>query len=273
MEKRTKRKARGQGRGQVRRYRVVREQVTAEQRVEIVKDRLLRRSCFDCVFCISNVLLWAQTLMSGFPVGGQCANHPDTPGRVRPVPYGGTCRNFRAKVPPPVRVEPPEPPNDKVRYISLTRGLYAIVDAEDYGWLSRYKWHASSRDAPYAYCTVNGKNIAMHRMIMRPPKGMVVDHINGNGLDNRRCNLRVCRQDQNMRNSRRHVGGKSRFRGVFPRGHQWEAKVTYKGKEYYLGRFNSELEAAEARDRLASKLFGKYAWLNIPPGSPEAGGH
>jgi hypothetical protein len=90
------------------------------------------------VFCISNVLLWAQTLMSGFAVGGQCANHPDTPGQVRRIP-GTPCRNFRGK---PYRVEPPQPPNDKVRYIPLTRGLFAIVDTEDYEWLSRYKWQA-----------------------------------------------------------------------------------------------------------------------------------
>ena len=271
MEKRTKRKTRGRDRKQARWYRVVREQVTAKQRAEVT-NKAVRRSCFDCVFCISSVLLWAQTLMSGFPAGGQCANHSGTPGRVRPVPYGGTCRNFRAKVPPPVRMEPPEPPNDKVRYISLTRGLYAIVDAEDYEWLSGYKWHASCRNSPYACRTENRKIIMMHREIMRPPKGMVVDHINGNGLDNRRCNLRVCRQDQNMRNSRRHVGGKSRFRGVFPRGRQWEAKVTDRGQGYYLGRFDDEVEAAKARDRLASKLFGEYAWLNIPPASPEAEG-
>ena len=136
MEKRTKRKAGAGKRQNVRRARVVREPVTTEPPVEIMQSRL-RRSCFDCVFCISSVVVWARSLSSGFPIPGQCANHPDTPGQVRPVLYGGTCRNFRLKV---FRLDPPEPPNDSIRYIPLTRGLFAIVDAEDYEWLSKYKW-------------------------------------------------------------------------------------------------------------------------------------
>jgi hypothetical protein len=71
----------------------------------------------------------------------------------------------------------------------------------------------------------------MHRMIMRPPKGMVVDHINGNGLDNRRCNLRICTRQENARNRRKHADGKSRFLGVYLRGKKWQAFVghTYPG--------------------------------------------
>jgi hypothetical protein len=93
---------------------------------------------------------------------------------------------------------------------------------------------------------------------------MVVDHINGNGLDNRRCNLRICTPAQNGLNSRPRVDGKSRFKGVFPHGDRWRAKVGGR----HLGLFDDEVEAAKARDRLARKLHGKFARLNFPPQNP-----
>jgi hypothetical protein len=207
--------------------------------------------------------------MSGFPVGGQCANHPDTPGQVRPIP-GTPCRNFRGK---PHRVEPPAPPNDKIRYIPLTRGLYAIVDAEDYEWLSQYKWYAGAaphKKTFYARRTIPGGTELMHRMIMRAPKGMVIDHINGNGLDNRRCNLRICTQGENAQNRRVHWGHASRFMGVSRCGSKWQAKIRHNGRQYYLGLYDDEVEAAKARDRKALELLGESAYLNIPPGYPEA---
>ena len=236
-------------------------------------NRASRRTCRNCVFCVSNMILWMRTLLSGFPIGGLCANHPDTPGQLRPIPRGGPCRNFRLKREPPLRVDPPQPPNDKVRYIPLTRGLHAIVDADDYEWLMQYKWYAGrppSQKTFYACRNVPGRGIMlMHRQIMQPPKGMVVDHINGNGLDNRRCNLRICTQAQNSYNCPSRAGAKSRFRGVTPRGDKWEAKIQHKGQVYNLGLFDNEIEAAKARDRKAIELFGEYAWLNLPPGSPQ----
>lgn len=114
--------------------RPVRQAGKAGERTRI-STTIPRRSCHQCVFCISNVMLWARTLLSGFPVTGLCANHVDTPGQIRPVP-SRPCRNFRPK---PLRVEPPEPPDDTIRYIPLTRGMHAIVDADDYEWLSQHK--------------------------------------------------------------------------------------------------------------------------------------
>ena len=86
----------------------------------------------------------------------------------------------------------------------------------------------------------------MHRFLMNPPKGMVVDHINGNGLDNRRCNLRICTQLQNSQNSRRRRPGKSRFRGVHPRGDKLQAAIQHNGEQMYLGLFDTQVEAARA---------------------------
>ena len=145
-----------------------------------------RRGCYGCVFYVANALLWMRTLVSGFPVMGQCANHPETPGQWRPAP-GRPCRNFRAR---PLRVKPPEPANDKIRYIPLTRGLHAIVDAEDYAWLSRHKWSASRIGRKFyasrtAYARNGGKRryLSMHREIARTPKGLECNHINGDSLE------------------------------------------------------------------------------------------
>ena len=110
----------------------------------------------------------------------------------------------------------------------------------------------------------------MHREIMQPPQGMVIDHADGNGLYNRRRNLRICTRTQNSQNSfRRWKGKKSRFRGVNPRGGKWEARFHYAGKEYYLGLYDSEVEAAMVRDRKAVELAGEFAVLNFPREVPE----
>jgi len=273
MEKRVKRQTKRRDAKQVKQTGVSRTPLRVranaaklDHRQAQVTEGPPRRCCRDCVYYVSNMVLWMRTLLSGFPVMGQCANHPDTPGWLRPAPYGSACRNFR---PRPYRVEPPQPPNDKIRYIPLTRGLFAIVDAEDYEWLSKHKWHAGRPTRAgkiYARRSTHGGGvILMHRMIMNPPKGMVVDHINGNTLDNRRCNLWVCTQAENIQNGGLHKGAKNRFKGVYPNGRKWYARVKYKGETYYLGLFDDEVEAAKARDRKALELYGKHAWLNFPP--------
>jgi hypothetical protein len=265
MEKKEKQGEEGRGQGDAGRGRVVRQPITAEERAELMKNKP-KRSCCDCMFCVSSLFLWARTLLSGFPVTGMCANHLDTPGQLREVP-GRPCRNFRAK-PRLEGVVPPLPPNSNARYIPLTRRLHALVDQEDYEWLMRYQWHASPNSRTgtfYARRHHRGHTILMHRLIVQAPKGTVVDHINGNGLDNRRCNLRLCTRQQNARNRRPQAKAGSRFLGVYPHGTRWMAKVG----RHYLGLFDDEVEAAQARDRKALELFGEYAWLNFPPESPE----
>jgi hypothetical protein len=263
MDQQDKREAKGRGRQHGQGGQMIRRPITAQERAELMKNKP-RWSCSQCVFCICNPRLWMRTLLSGFPVAGQCTNHPDTPGQVRPVP-GQVCRNFRAKT---TRTESPTPPNGKIAYIPLTRNLQAIVDAEDYEWLNQYKWHArvSADGMIYAKRQVRGHGVYMHRLIMQPPQGMVVDHINGNSLDNRRCNLRIVPPEVNSQNRRKRAGARSRFVGVYPRGDKWEAYVRHK----YVGRFDDEVTAAKARDRAALKIYGEHAWLNFPPGS-EAG--
>jgi len=268
MEKRSEREAIGRAvfeeaiRGLNEEKRRMAQAKSANAGLDKEKPRL---SCLDCVFCISSLTLWLRTLVLGLPVGGQCANHPDTPGQIRPIPRR-PCRNFRGR---PFRAEPPQPPNDRIRYIPLTRGLFAIVDAEDYEWLSRYKWSvqpSANHGTYYAKRGYRGRLVLMHREIMKPPRGMFVDHMNGNGLDNRRCNLRICTPEQNSCNRSKQRNARHKFIGVHPCGQDtYVAIVDHNGKRYREGPFDDEVEAARARDRLALQLHGPYARLNFPP--------
>ena len=157
------------------------------------------------------------------------------------------------------------------KLMPLSQGKFAIVDAEDYERLKQYKWHVDKGDSTnYAARGIVGKNFRMHREILGAPKGLVVDHINHNGLDNRRSNLRLCTVRQNNMNRRpsRRKNKWSRFKGV-----SWDkqrrlftAYIQQDGKMVRLGRFESEVEAAKAYDKKARELFGEFAYLNFPEG-------
>jgi hypothetical protein len=201
-----------------------------------------------------------------------CTNHPADPGRLCEVLPIDTCRNFRAKPWKRPRAKSAglgrrsrtaEAPG-AVRRIGLGRGLFAQVDAGDYEELTKYKWYASPHGATtYAFCRRRGRIVYMHRMIMRPRKGYVVDHIDGNGLNNRRCNLRVCTHQQNQANTGPR-GGSSQFVGVHRHGDKWQAGLRCRGEYFYLGLHDDEVAAAKARDRKAYELHGEYSYLNFP---------
>ena len=153
------------------------------------------------------------------------------------------------------------------KLIALTQGRFAIVDAEDYDRLSRHKWCAArSRGAFYAHRGSNGSTVTMHRQIIHPPDGLCMDHINHNGLDNRRSNLRVCTNAENQYNKRPQKNSSSRYKGVIRRGdcNKWRAKICFKRKRIHLGDFDDEVESAMAYDDKAAELFGEFAWLNFP---------
>ncbi len=205
-----------------------------------------------------------------------CTNHPKSPGQLREMLPTETCRNFKAKAWQPIRrkgAKATDTPLDdgadpSIRRVPVGRGLFALVDVADYEMVSKYKWHAIRNGAKtYACCHVGRKLVSMHRMIMRPRKGYVIDHADGNGLNNRRGNLRECTTQQNRANARPR-GGSSRFVGVYRRKDKWVAGLQYRGKYYYLGLFDDEVAAAKARDRKAHDLLGEYAYLNFPEDFP-----
>jgi hypothetical protein len=213
----------------------------------------------------------AGRIVNGRPNDWVCANHPEHPGQLvlvasgdgLPEDAGPCCRSFR------VRRETggvgPAGANDAVRCIGLGGGLFAIVDASDFQWLSRYRWRATGGEAGYPCCRIGGKKVYMHRLIVNAPDGRVVDHANGNRWDNRRDNLRICTQGENLRN-RRKWGGSSRFKGVFwdPVRRKWRVLIRCNGKTVHMGRYADEVQAAMAYDRAARRLFGVYARLNFP---------
>jgi len=141
------------------------------------------------------------------------------------------------------------------------------VDPEDYDALSKYKWYAVKRSRQYyAVAKVGQKKVRMHRLIMKAPKGKVVDHINHNGLDNRKANLRLATEQQNTWNKRKQVGDySSKYKGVawVKSKQRWRSKITCNSRDISLGYFDDEKTAAEAYDDKAKELFGEYASLNL----------
>jgi hypothetical protein len=181
------------------------------------------------------------------------------------------------------------------RRIPLTKGMYAIVDIKDYEHLRKLNWHLQhGTHTYYATSTVfikgKPKRIFMHRYIMLPKmdmqfgprcskpgnpfKGIVIDHINGNGLDNRRANLRICTYTQNNCNKRLKLKSASKYRGVSKSrkpDKPWQAKIYVRRKPILIGFYETEIHAALAYDEAARKYHGPFATLNFPAEKPKPG--
>lgn len=160
------------------------------------------------------------------------------------------------------------------REIPLTQGMVAIVDDEDFDLLLQWKWHALKLVRPSGrvdWYAVRGKwrngkrhQVMMHRLIMEVPVGLEVDHCDGDGLNNRRENLRICTHKQNMGNRGPVAGCSSRFRGVsWSKWHaRWQARIRSDGKLRVIGYFDSEEDAAHAFNLAATEEWGDFAQLN-----------
>lgn len=160
------------------------------------------------------------------------------------------------------------------RQIALTQGKIALVEDSDYETYSRLNWYAKQYgNTWYAVRQEEQKTVYMHRKIMGVIDGMIiVDHINGNGLDNRRSNLRKCTRSENQRNRPRTKANTSGYKGVCFTDGKYRAQIQYAGKTINIGAYSTADEAARAYDKKAAELFGDFAYLNFPEVKAEQAG-
>ena len=148
------------------------------------------------------------------------------------------------------------------------KGKYvALVDDEDYDSLNQFRWNVH-KDGNSLYATrniiVDGNRRlkSMHGQIMN---GKWIDHIDHDGLNNQKSNLRFCSLSENLRNARKHNNCSSTYKGVnfHKLNKNWTARIQINGKQIYLGSFASEIDAAKAYNAKAIELFLEFANLNI----------
>jgi AP2 domain len=156
--------------------------------------------------------------------------------------------------------------------IPLTQGKFAIVDDADFEWLNQWNWFAYKwvgKCRTIFYARRNGrkdggsrKTVAMHSQLF--PEFGILDHKDGNGLNNRRSNLRPASIGQNNQNARKRIGCTSRFKGVtwFKSRSKWMAQIFIKGHHKNLGYFSNQQSAAISYDAAAEKYFGEFALTN-----------
>lgn len=144
--------------------------------------------------------------------------------------------------------------------LSGTPGGFAMVDRRDAPHLSKHRWHYSGQQVQ---ARVDGRSVSMARLILAPPPGLMVDHINRDKLDNRRENLRVATRAQNAANTRRRSDNKTGYRGVCLFAGRYRAQCMHGGK-VRTRFFENALEAARQYDEWAREMFGPFASLNFP---------
>lgn len=159
-----------------------------------------------------------------------------------------------------------------MKLIPLTRGQFAIVDDEDFEYLNQWKWHSFRENESKGFYAIRGEYIPstqranairMHRVLMSLPykDKRIVDHINGNSLDNRRDNLRIATQTENKRNSKKRINNTSGYKGVclFKRDGTWQAQCKTIGGKGHIGYFKSKADAAQAYILVAYLHYGEFA--------------
>lgn len=150
--------------------------------------------------------------------------------------------------------------------IPINQGKHVLVDQEDFEWLSQWKWSLTSHGYACRSTTIGGikNSYYMHREILKTQKGYDTDHINGDRLDNRRCNLRICTRSQNMLNVLGNKNTTSKYKGVdwHKSTGMWRIRIMVDGKRINLGYSHSEDDAARIYNAAAVTHHGKFAKLN-----------
>lgn len=165
--------------------------------------------------------------------------------------------------------------NSNTLIVPLTRGMVALIDAEDAPKVFTHKWKAQPSDGRW-YATRNRyqrgggyKRICLHNVILEVPANRYVDHRNGNGLDCRKINLRAATRLQNMANTRMPSSNTSGFKGVCRKKggvkKPWLARVRTEGRTILETYHATAEEAARAYDAKVKEVWGDFAWLNFPP--------
>lgn len=163
-----------------------------------------------------------------------------------------------------------------MRAISLNDGLEVLIDDEDYSLVSEFKWYGGkadqARDNWYAQAHALGKTIYMHRLLLGAEPGQQLDHIDRNGLNNQKSNLRICTQRQNNA-AIPGVKSSTGFRGVefSPQNNRnrYRACLYHQQRRVHLGYFPTAVAAAKHRDNAAREVYGEFAQLNFPDAMAE----
>ena len=159
----------------------------------------------------------------------------------------------------PRKRRPPEIHGD-IALVDLAGRAWVIVDVEDLPRVVQKPW--SRVKGKHTFYASSGGKLYLHRFILGATKSQQVDHVNGDGLDNRKSNLRFASQAQNNANGRNRTW-REHFRGVRPHVRKWTAQVTFNSRAIYLGTFDTEVAAATAYDAKARELFGEFAKGNF----------
>lgn len=143
----------------------------------------------------------------------------------------------------------------------LTRGRVTLVDTADVPCLAAHHW--MYHPTGYTVAAIQGKTVYLHRFLMAAQRGQLVDHIDGDKLNNTRANLRLVTPRQNTQNQRPRRHASSQYKGVSQRGSRWQARIRVNGTQINLGTFNRECDAAMVYDTAARHFFGDYAHTNF----------
>lgn len=150
--------------------------------------------------------------------------------------------------------------------IKLSNSIRTITfDADDFDTVSQFRWRDSGHGYGVAYDNKSKKDVLIHRLIMNPLSTMSVDHIDGNPLNNKKSNLRVCTHSDNLKNqNKRKKRTSSIYKGVRPeKKGKWVAGIVFNYKNISLGTYSTEVGAAFAYDLAAKSYFGEFARCNF----------